>query len=186
MTIFSISTAVVGKIWAIFLFPPRFFAEYDHIFDFHRGGRQNMGDFPVSTAVFCQKWPWGAFPPWWSAKYEDFPYFHRGGSRKMVVLRKTTTVVRQNMTIFTSRTIVAVGRITVSVPRNAKNVPHTSRRWRQNHQTLAGAEHVSWKTQLFTSSTLKFSVSAWGGKRDIQWVTSHFNIFTYLVVNFEI
>ena len=45
-------------------------------------------------------------------------------------------------------------------PRNAKNVPRTSGRWRQNHQSLAGAEHVSWCTQLFTSSLLQFS----GGK----------------------
>ena len=77
-----------------------------------------MGDFPISTAVFCPKWALGAFPPRWTAKYEDFPYFHRGGSRKMVVLRKTTAVVRQKMVIFTLHTMVAAITKTVGTAGN--------------------------------------------------------------------
>lgn len=80
MTIFSISTAVVGKIWAIFLFPPRFFAKNGRWGHFHRGGRQNMRIFSISTAVVRQK---------------------------MTILRKTTAVVRLKMVIFTLRTMVA-------------------------------------------------------------------------------
>ena len=46
----------------------------------------------------------------------------------MVVLSKTTVVVRQNMTIFTSRTPYTAARISVRTVRNAKNVLRTG--WR--------------------------------------------------------
>ena len=57
MVVLKASTAVDGKIWAIFLFPPRFFAKNDRGGHFHRGGRQNMRIFPISTAVDDRKWP---------------------------------------------------------------------------------------------------------------------------------